>query len=887
MVSDLRILEWNANGLLQHQHELQVILETQHIDVCLISETHFTNQMYIKFNGYHIYHALHPQNTARGGAAVIIKQNIIHYERQSYETEEIQAASVSIRTKKFEITVASMYSPPRHIIDRNAYSFFFNTLGEKFIVGGDFNAKHTHWGSRLTTKKGKELYQAIIKLDAKWHSTGKPTYWPTDINKVPDLLDFFVSRKLAVSHVHIEEEHGLSSDHSPILLTLSEYVITKGSNPTLTNKKTDWESFKMEIHERIKLNVPIKSIQQLELESKKFIIDVQQAAWNNTPEIRRRTAGINYPKEIRDLIKEKRRARKEWQKSRTRENKTVLNNLTQQLKREIQEIKNESINKYLRELTDDQNSDYSLWKAAKRLNRPIKSIPPIREESGIWARTNKQKAALFATYLQNIFQPNEKQAECPQTETTQKSLEIKLVTPKEVIKEIKENINSKKAPGYDLITGEILKQLPKKGVIKITHLINASFRLKYVPMLWKTADVIMIPKPGKTVNEAKSYRPISLLPVLSKLFEKLFHTRLKKIIDERQMVPDHQFGFRNKHSTVDQVHRITEIIEDCLEKKEICSAVFLDVAQAFDKVWHDGLIKKLKVLFPLQYTKLLESYLSQRTFRIKQENEYSELKIINAGVPQGSVLGPVLYLLYTCDIPVTDNIKLATFADDTAVLAVGNSIEETTANLQYAVNAINAWTAQWRIKLNENKSVHMNFTNRKVNHLSVQLNNNIIPRKQTTKYLGLNLDVKLKWKVHVKMKTEQLKLKYKSMYWLLGRDSQLSIKNKLLVYQQVLKPVWTYGLPLWGCTKPSNYNCLQVFQNRVLRNIVNAPWYVRNEDLHRELQVRTVKEEIAIAARRHEERLHNHPNVEALQLLDNQNTVRRLKRTKPFELVNL
>lgn len=74
MVSDLRILEWNANGLLQHQQELQVTLETQHIDVCLISETHFTNQMYIKFNGYHIYHALHPQNTARGGAAVIIKQ---------------------------------------------------------------------------------------------------------------------------------------------------------------------------------------------------------------------------------------------------------------------------------------------------------------------------------------------------------------------------------------------------------------------------------------------------------------------------------------------------------------------------------------------------------------------------------------------------------------------------------------------------------------------------------------------------------------------------------------------------------------------------------------------------------------------------------------------
>jgi len=105
-----------------------------------------------------------------------------------------------------------------------------------------------------------------------------------------------------------------------------------------------------------------------------------------------------------------------------------------------------------------------------------------------------------------------------------------------------------------LITGVILKQLPKKAIVKLTHLYNAAFQLKYVPSYWKAAEVIMIPKPGKPVNEVTSYRPISLLPILSKLFEKLLLKRLKPILDKKQIIPTHQFGFRNKHSTIDQVH---------------------------------------------------------------------------------------------------------------------------------------------------------------------------------------------------------------------------------------------------------------------------------------------------------------------------------------------
>jgi hypothetical protein len=132
---------------------------------------------------------------------------------------------------------------------------------------------------------------------------------------------------------------------------------------------------------------------------------------------------------------------------------------------------------------------------------------------------------------------------------------------------------------------------------------------------------------------------------------------------------------------------------------------------------------------------------------------------------------------------------------------------------------------------------------------------------------------------------EELGIKYRQMYWPLGRRSTLSLPNKLVLYTQKLKPVWTYGIQLWGCAAQSTISVIHRFQNKVLRDTENAPWYIRNTDLHRDLNMEMVTASIRRFARKHEERLHQHVNVEAIQLLDNSALVRRLKRTKPFELV--
>jgi hypothetical protein len=141
-------------------------------------------------------------------------------------------------------------------------------------------------------------------------------------------------------------------------------------------------------------------------------------------------------------------------------------------------------------------------------------------------------------------------------------------------------------------------------------------------------------EPGKPLNELTSYRPISLLPIVFKVFEKLLLKRLLPMVENNRLIPSHQFGFRQRHSTIEQTHRIIQKLNEALENKQYCSAEFLDVSQAFDKVlWRTGLLYKLKRSLPLNYFLILKSYLHSRHFLVKVDTEYTELSSVNAGVP--------------------------------------------------------------------------------------------------------------------------------------------------------------------------------------------------------------------------------------------------------------
>jgi hypothetical protein len=485
-------------------------------------------------------------------------------------------------------------------------------------------------------------------------TNGEPTYWPSDPKKAPDLLDFFVISGITRNNCTIESNADLTSDHTPVIMSLSTTVIKKLPPPKLTTRNTDWTSLQRHLESTVNLNLRMKSPEDIDDAVQHFTRVVQDAAWKSTPQSRQtETTTTDTPLYIRQLIAEKRRARRTWQRSRNAADQHIYNRLSRKLKKVLRDAQNNTFEHYITNLSANDNT---LWKATRKLKRPQVHVPPLRKPNGQWARSDKEKADTFASHLADVFktEPDDEEEEIEDYLNTpcQMSLPIKAFSPKEVKEEIS-RLNPRKAPGYDLITGQLLQALPKKAIVLLCTIFNAILRLSYFPTTWKYAEIIMVHKPGKPSHDPSSYRPISLLPVTSKVLERLLFKRIYADHELRTILPNHQFGFRKRHSTIHQVHGIVNEISKSLEEKRICHAVFLDISQAFDKIWHRGLLFKLKNSLSQNYYLLLQSYLSNRNFSVKHSDQQSTICPIKSGVPQGSVLGPLLFTIVAAIETVT------------------------------------------------------------------------------------------------------------------------------------------------------------------------------------------------------------------------------------------
>jgi len=248
--------------------------------------------------------------------------------------------------------------------------------------------------------------------------------------------------------------------------------------------------------------------------------------------------------------------------------------------------------------------------------------------------------------------------------------EPKLTNPEEVQEAIR-GLNVGKAPGPNGIPNRALKHLPQRAVSLLVLIFNAILVTHHFPTVWKHARVISILKPGKDPALPSSYRSISLLDTIGKLFEKILLSRILHEVNVRGLLRNERFGFRPRHSTSLQLARLVERITRNFGEKRLIGAVFLDVAKAFDTVWIDGLLHKLTLLnFPSYIVHTISSYLRGRTFEASFQTATSSRRGMRAGVAQGGLISPVLFSLYVNDMPSPPHhVELALYADDTAIVA--------------------------------------------------------------------------------------------------------------------------------------------------------------------------------------------------------------------------
>ncbi len=220
--SSIKILNWNANGLLHRKLELESFLHMHDIDVALVSETHLCSYLNIpKIHNYSVYLANHPSGATRGGSMVIIKKSISHNDIGAFCINSIQASIVVITLNNRNVTIGSIYCPPGSPPQSADFESLVSQLGNHWILGGDFNAKHPSWGSHITSPRGRVIHTSTLQVNCHAVSSTSPTYWPSDPNKLPDIIDFFLVKGLPLTHLRAVGIPDLSSDHIPVLLTYS------------------------------------------------------------------------------------------------------------------------------------------------------------------------------------------------------------------------------------------------------------------------------------------------------------------------------------------------------------------------------------------------------------------------------------------------------------------------------------------------------------------------------------------------------------------------------------------------------------------------------------------------------------------------------------------
>ena len=408
----------------------------------------------------------------------------------------------------------------------------------------------------------------------------------------------------------------------------------------------------------------------------------------------------------------------------------------------------------------------------------------------------------------------------------------------EIKKTIYSSLKSKHSCGHDNVSPSFLKQISHEISYPISILINKSIESGEVPDVMKIAKVVPIYK-SKDKEEFSNYRPISLLPTLSKILEKIIHKRLYFYFQTNTLFYGSQFGFRKQHSTI---HAVTEFVThtiEALENKTATLSVFLDLSKAFDTIDHNIMLKKLE-FYGIRGIALnwFESYLTGRKQFVQFNNEKSILEDIICSVPQGSVLGPLLFIIYTNDIPnCIKSSCVIVFADDTTIYASGSNMTTLYNTMKIELESLTDWFCANKLSLNVSKTNYMVFGNHNItanqnNILSI--GNTHIQRKSVAKFLGVLIDDQLNWFDHIK----HVKSKMSSSLYCMNSAKNILTKNELIIlYYSLLYPYLDYGIVLWGSAGRNYINRLATLQKKAVRTIVRANYNDHTAPIYKALNL--------------------------------------------------
>ena len=407
------------------------------------------------------------------------------------------------------------------------------------------------------------------------------------------------------------------------------------------------------------------------------------------------------------------------------------------------------------------------------------------------------------------------------------------------------NLKANKSTGLDKIPAKILKLFAEIIAPSLTYIFNLSLESGIYINEWKRARVTPIYK-SEDKTKCENYRPISILPVITKVFEKEVFRQLYGYLTDNDLLSKHQSGYRPKHSTVSALIQMCDNWLSNMDVGKINCVVFLDIRKAFDSINHEILLNKMNLNFGISGNALkwFDSYIKDREQQCIVNGQLSSSKKIICGVPQGSILGPLLFLLYINDMPDSlNNTTPSLYADDSEIYASSDNSSDLISKLNEDLKNLSRWMRKNKLQIHPTKSKYMfigssyNIKNNICNE-PILINSTPVPRVTNYKCLGVNLDDKLCWDSHIEIICKKVAAGIAAI-----KRVKPFVPPEMLkvIYNALVQPYFDYCSPLWDNCGIGLKVKLQKYQNRAARILTGATYDIRTADVFETLAWETLE----------------------------------------------
>src|SRR2546426_3053473 len=862
MAVQLHLLHININGLRAKKVELESYLAETKPDILLINETKLGSQPTPRLAGFQVASVRNRSaDKVRGGGVAIYVKRELKFTDISPDVDDI--AAIEIKTPNKSFAIISYYRPPYEENINAAVLIPFIQKYDHCIIAGDLNAKHEYFGCKKTNKAGDQLFDLIEQHDLIIANDSSETTHRTISTGNTELLDLFVvTRNMSglLDDCYVGDDVG--SDHLPVHLrvklggTINKFVRKEVRLMTSCN----WEKFTDVIDDSIDVisDAALTTCKQIDTRCDEIQCCITKAIDSACPLRTVRDHAFRLSQDTLELIRKKRRIRRLHQRHNDPGLRTLYNNLGRQVSAAIKAEKQRSWQEATASL--DGLVGRKLWTKFKVLtgaNVSSDNNARVKVESGDLTTSNEETANEFAKHLGKVHKThNGPEFDKSFRLSCEKSVSSKASMYRSCSKIIREDgddsflvaeirpaeisiafqkCKTKSAPGEHGINYSMIKHLPNKMLLILAQLYTICLLVGYFPLCWKSAIGIMLLKPKKDKRTVSNYRPISLLSTIGKLFEKIVSMRMHAFFRETKFFNQWQRAYLSEKEASEHTYRLGQSIALAKGRHWVTTAISLDVEKAFDSVWHDGMRYKLTALkLPIKLVRLLSSFLTDRSIRVRVGSELSKPVSLQAGTPQGSVLSPLLFLIYVNDVPIHPSNKCdaGQFADDLSLWTYAKKKKHTFMRLQRALNDIELWCTIWRIKLNVAKTQLDSFPRRK-EKLELKLFNQTIKEQKELTLLGVTFDEQYSLKAHCAEKAKKAISRVNLLKRLSGQTWGANSRTLLMFYKQYVRPVLETGSVNTADAKKSHLAKLQRVQNSALRVALHLPYWTRITRLHK------------------------------------------------------